>query len=77
MLTGGEAADLVDAFEQIFQLRFDQEVAVLRRDAGDGHITLETLDPLQRTYLRDSLRAISRVQAAVRKAWARSELPRL
>jgi CBS domain-containing protein len=75
ILTEGEAEDLIDAFEQIFQLRFDQEIAALQHDAAQGgHVTPGNLDELQRNYLRDSLRAITRVQTAVRKAWARGEV---
>ena len=71
LLTAGEAEDLVGAFEQMFQLRFDQELAALQtgRLAG-SHVAPGSLDPLQRRYLHDSLHAVSRIQAAVHKAWA-------
>ena len=40
LLTSGEAEDLVAAFEQIFQLRFDLEVAALRSGTpAISHIT--------------------------------------
>ena len=78
ILTAGEAEDLVGAFEQIFQLRFDQEIAALKSGAaGDSHVTPGALDSLQRRYLRDSLRAITKIQTAVRKAWASGEVMRL
>ncbi len=62
----------------IFQLRFDQEIVASQRDAaGDLHATPPALDALQRSYLRDSLRAIAIIQAAVRKAWGRGDILRL
>lgn len=78
ILTPGEAEDLVGAFEQIFQLRFDQQIATLKAGAvGEAHIKPGALDPLQRSYLLDSLRAIARIQTAVRKAWSSGEISRL
>jgi CBS domain-containing protein len=78
ILTTGEAQDLVGAFEQIFQLRFDQEIAALISGAAsESHFTPRTLDALQRNYLRDSLRAITSIQTAVRKSWASGEVMRL
>jgi signal-transduction protein with cAMP-binding, CBS, and nucleotidyltransferase domain len=74
----GSAEDLVDDFEQIFQLPFDQEIAALKSGvAGENHVMLSSLDSLQRNYLRDSLRAIAKIQTAVRKAWASGEVMRL
>ena len=72
ILTAGEAEDLIAAFDQIFQLRFDQEIAALKSGAapGERHLTPGALDSLQRNYLRDSLRAITRIQTAVRNSWA-------
>ena len=71
LLTPGEAEDLVAAFEQIFQLRFDLEVAALRSGTpAVSHITPGALDPLRRRYLHDSLHAISEIQGAIRKAWS-------
>ena len=62
ILTPGEAEDLVGAFEQIFQLRFEQEIAALTSGtACKCHVQLAALDSLQRSYLRDSLRAITKV----------------
>ena len=71
LLTAGEAEDLVGAFEQMFELRFDQEFAALQtgRLAG-SYVAPGSLDPLQRRYLHDSLHAVSRIQTAVHKAWA-------
>lgn len=78
ILTPGEAEDLVGAFEEIFQLRFDQQIAALKAGAaGESHVTPGALDPLQRRYLLDSLRAITRIQTAVRKAWSSGEVLRL
>ena len=70
LLTTGEAEDLIGAFEQIFQLRLDHEIAALKSGrSADTHIAPGTLDPLRRRYLHDSLRSISEVQTAVRNAW--------
>jgi CBS domain-containing protein len=78
IVTDGEAEDLVAAFEQVFQLRFDQEIDALKADrAGEGHLTPRPLDALQRNYLSDSLDAIARIQTAVRRTWARGAVSRL
>ena len=75
LLTAGEAQDLVGAFEQIFQLRFDHEIAAVRSGArAESHASPGALDPLQRKYLRESVRAISRIQTAVHKAWASGQV---
>ena len=73
LLTPGEAEDLISAFEQIFQLRFEQGIAALKSGAADdSHVAPRELDPLRRRYLDDSLRAIAETQTAVRSAWAGS-----
>ena len=71
LLTTGEAEDLIGAFEQIYQLRFDQEVAALRSgETSDSWVSPKDIDPLRRRYLHDSLRAVSHIQTAVRRSWA-------
>jgi CBS domain-containing protein len=71
LLTSDEGDDLVAAFELIFQLRFDRELAAIRSGgAADSHIAPASLEPLQRRFLRDSLHAVSRIQTSIRKAWA-------
>jgi signal-transduction protein with cAMP-binding, CBS, and nucleotidyltransferase domain len=73
LLTPGEAEDLIAAFEQIFQLRFERGIAALKSgDSDDSHVDPRALDPLQRRYLDDSFRAIAETQNAVRSAWAGS-----
>ena len=42
--------------------------------AAESHASPGALDPLQRKYLRESVRAISRIQTAVRKAWASGQV---
>ena len=70
LLTTGEAEDLIGAFEQIYQLRFDQEIAALRSGGtSDSFVAPRDIDPLSRRYLHDSLRAVSQIQTAVRKSW--------
>jgi CBS domain-containing protein len=71
LLTSGEAEDLVAAFEQMFQLRFDQELAALASgERADSHVLPASLDPLRRRYLHDSLHAVARIQTSIRKAWS-------
>lgn len=79
ILTAGEAEDLVGAFQQLFQVRFDLEVAALRaRDPDDSSGGGSgALDSLQQHYVRDSLRAISSIQTAVRRAWASGQVTRV
>ena len=78
ILTTGEAEDLVGAFEQIFQLRFEQEIAALKSGAPvESHIDPGALDSLQRSYLRDSFRAITGAQGAVHRRWASGAVLRL
>jgi CBS domain-containing protein len=76
LLSAGEADDLVAAFELVFQLRLDQELAVIGSGRPpDSHLDPETLDPLRRRFVRDSFDAVSRIQASIRKAWSSRELP--
>ena len=73
LLTHGAAEDLVGAFEQIFQLRFEQGIAALAAgEDGGSHVAPWALDSLRRRYLRASLRSIAEVQIDVRSAWAHS-----
>jgi CBS domain-containing protein len=73
LLTAGESEALVGAFDQMFQLRFDHEIAGLGTSTQtDSQVRLGALDPLQRRYLAGSLDAVSSIQAAVRKSWAAS-----
>jgi CBS domain-containing protein len=70
LLTRGEADDLIAAFELIFRLRFERAIAALDSgDVDDSHVGVRALDPLQRRYLNDSLRAIAAIQTGVRKSW--------
>jgi CBS domain-containing protein len=71
LLTTGEADDLIAAFEQIFQLRFDQEVTALKEGReSDSYVVPGSLDPLRQRFLHDSLHAVSRIQASIRRAWS-------
>jgi CBS domain-containing protein len=70
LLTSGEAEDLVGAFEHVYQLCFDQEIAALRSGGtSDSFVAPRDIDPLRRRYLHDSLRAVSQIQTAVRRSW--------
>ena len=78
LLTTGEAEDLIGAFEQIYQLRFDQEVAALKSGGTtDSYVAPRDIDPLRRRYLHDSLHAVSQIQTAVRRSWASGRTGRL
>jgi len=78
LLTAGEAEDLIGAFEQIYQLRFDQEIAALKSgETPDSYVAPRDIDPLRRRYLHDSLRAISAIQTAVGRTWASGRKGRL
>ena len=75
LLTTSEADDLVAAFEQVFQLRLDQELTLTAGAQADSHVVPDTLDPLQRRFLHDSLHAISRIQTSTRRAWSLTTFP--
>lgn len=76
LLSTGEAEDLVAAFELVFQLRLDQEIAAIRTgEPPDSHLDPEELDPLRQHFLRDSFHAVSRIQASIRKAWSTRDMP--
>jgi signal-transduction protein with cAMP-binding, CBS, and nucleotidyltransferase domain len=64
--------------EQIYRLRFDQEIAALKSgETPDSHVAPRDIDPLRRRYLHDSLRAISAIQTAVGRTWASGRKGRL
>ncbi|MGN6379580.1 MAG: putative nucleotidyltransferase substrate binding domain-containing protein [Gaiellales bacterium] len=58
-----DAADLRDAFELFSELRMEHQVARLRGgETPDDHIDVTQLSRLTRTYLKEALRAVARVQ---------------
>jgi CBS domain-containing protein len=78
LLSASEADGLIGAFEMIYQLRFDLEIAALKSGTtSDSYVAPGAIDTLRRHYLHDSFRAIAEVQTAVRKAWASGRTRRL
>lgn len=70
LLTRDEADTLAGAYSELFSMLFRLEVEALA-DARpiSTYINPESLDSLTRRYLRESFRAISRVQARVESEW--------
>jgi CBS domain-containing protein len=65
-LESRDARTLVDAFGFIFSLRLDHQVEQLRHGgAPDNFIDPKTLNPLARSYLRESFRAVASVQSGL------------
>jgi CBS domain-containing protein len=65
-LDSSEARTLAEAFDFIFALRLDHQVEQLRRgEAPDDFIDPAALNPLARSYLRSTFRAIASVQSGL------------
>ena len=65
-LSADDAATLRDAFELVCALRMEHQVEQLRAgQAPDDLIDPRTLTPLTRTALKDSFRAVARVQRGI------------
>jgi CBS domain-containing protein len=72
LLTGDEAQTLAGAYESIYSLLLDHEVSAIRSgDALETFIAPKDLDSLARRHLRESFRAIERVQERVDQDWMR------
>ncbi len=70
LLTQDEADALVGAYEQIYKLRFEREVADIRSGTlSDSYVAPRDLDSLTRRYLRESFRAVVDVQGQVYSRW--------
>lgn len=70
LLTSGEADALVGAFEQVFGLLFDREVAAIRSGGTAGeYVAPGELDPLTRRFLRETFREIAHVQRELESNW--------
>ena len=64
-----DAADLRDAFELFSELRMEHQVTQLRAGrTPDDHIDVTSLSGLTRSYLKDALRAVARVQRGLTSA---------
>jgi CBS domain-containing protein len=70
LLTDDEAQTLTGAFEDVYALLLDHEVAAIRSGAEPStYIEPDALDTLTRRHLRDTFRAVGLVQAHVGRAW--------
>ena len=70
LLTRDEADILVGAYTVMFELLFDTELRTMRGDqAPSTHLDPSTLDSLSRRHLRDSFRAIAKVQTRLEGEW--------
>jgi CBS domain-containing protein len=66
LLAPGERDTLLGGFEMIYALLLDQEVGAIRAGATPStYVSPQTLDPLTRRVLRETLRAIRAVQTRV------------
>jgi CBS domain-containing protein len=65
-----EADILVNAFKDIYQLVFDQEIVAIRSGKeGSSWISPQQLDSLTRRHLRESFRAVASIQASFEYQW--------
>lgn len=72
LLTADEASVLVGGFEDIYALVLDHELAAVRSGlAPEPFVAPKDLDSLSRRQLRETLRAIARVQQRVDLDWIR------
>lgn len=70
LLTQDEADTLRGAHEQMFELLWRQEIEAIREGRPvSTYLNPEALDSLTRRHLRESFRAISRVQARLESEW--------
>ena len=65
-----EADVLVNAFEDIYQLVFEQEIEAIRGGKeGSSWISPQNLDSLTRRHLRESFRAVASIQNRIQSEW--------
>jgi CBS domain-containing protein len=70
LLTRDEADILVGAYTDMFELLFNIELEAMRSDQPTStYIDPSTLDSLSRRHLRDSFRAIAKVQTRLEGEW--------
>jgi len=69
-LKNDEADVLINAFEDIYQLVFEQEVEAIRSGkVGSSWISPQSLDSLTRRHLRESFRAVASIQNRIQGEW--------
>ncbi len=65
-----EADILINAFKDIYQLIFEQEIASIRSGKeGSSWISPNNLDSLTRRHLRESFRAVAAIQNRIQAEW--------
>jgi CBS domain-containing protein len=65
-----EADVLTNAFEDIYQLVFEQEIKSIRSgEVGSSWIDPQNLDSLTRRHLRESFRAVASIQNRIQSEW--------
>ena len=65
-----EADVLVNAFKDIYQLVFEQEIMSIRAGKAGSHwVSPQNLDSLTRRHLRESFRAVAAVQSRLQSEW--------
>lgn len=70
LFTTDEAETLIGAFEEVYSLLLEREVAMIREGRALTHyVDPKTLDTLTRRYLRDAFRAVSEVQSRLQSEW--------
>lgn len=70
ILKDEEAGILVNAFKDIHQLVFEEEIAAIRSGReGSSWISPQHLDSLTRRHLRESFRAVSAIQTRFQNEW--------
>lgn len=70
LLRDEEADILINAFRDIYQLVFEEEIAAIRSGRqGSSWISPAHLDSLTRRHLRDSFRAVSSIQTRFQNEW--------
>jgi CBS domain-containing protein len=65
-----EADILTNAFGDIYQLIFEQEIMSIRSGKeGSSWISPQNLDSLTRRHLRESFRAVAAIQNRIQSEW--------
>lgn len=65
-----EADVLINAFEDIYRLVFEQEIEAIRSGKeGSSWISPQSLDSLTRRHLRESFRAVASIQNRIQSEW--------
>lgn len=70
LVTVGEADALEAAFEEVYGLLFERDLADVRSGVESGsHVDPDDLDPLTRRFLRETFREIRQVQKDLHARW--------